>query len=483
MRPVTVPANDQSSSANAPVPAVKQCPRCDRLCPAEERRCRRCLLELGDVPALPAAVAADRIAAERAAERRRARGSRRRRWLLAAAVVVAAGVLAGWCNRDTTPAPLVASASRGEPAVAGATWSRAHGGVGAARATSASLPTSAGVAWRYASEAPVLDLSADGDRVYVTRADGLLIALDARTGDPRWQLAVPGQLDEAPAIAGDRLYIGQRDGRVLALEAASGRVAWSHSPAPSFFIRSSPLIVDGLAWVVSEHRLLVYDADSGVLLAESSHDEGANPIGAAAAGERVAFSTGREARVHSRLNGGQTFAYPLAGIQFVASDGPLAIALGDSRLLAIREDALPHWWERFRRQWSIVSFVGVGPVVPPPPREWISTAPATPFAPAVGDGRVFVADGSGAVRAYELADGTLAWERTDVGARGAPVLTADGVVVPGADSLIVLAASTGTGVQRLALGESPHTVIVTDAATYVATGADVHATAVIAIRR
>ncbi|MDA0365051.1 MAG: PQQ-binding-like beta-propeller repeat protein, partial [Chloroflexi bacterium] len=394
----------------------------------------------------------------------------------------AIAVLAWWLTRDTTPAPLAASSDRGEPAVAGATWSRAHGGASATRASTARLPASPDITWRYASGAPVLGLSADRERVYVARADGLLVALDAATGEPRWQLAVPGQLDEPPAIAGDRIYIGQRDGRALAIDGASGRVAWSRLPADAFFLRSAPLVSAGLAWAVSAHSLVVYDAESGAVLSESRYDDEANPVGAAAVGNHVVFSTGRAQRIHDRVNGAQTFSYPLANIEFVAAEGSLTIALGGARLLAVREDARPHWWERFRRQWSIVSFVG-GPAVPPPPREWISLAPATALAPALGDGRVFVADGSGAIRAYELTRGMPSWERADVGARGAPVLTPDGLVVPVANALLVLDPATGDERARVALAEPPHALIVTEGGTYVTVGTGAHATAVIAIRQ
>jgi outer membrane protein assembly factor BamB len=329
----------------------------------------------------------------------------------------------------------------------------------------------------------VVGLSADGERVYVARADGRLVALDASTGEERWQVPVPGQLDEPPAIAGDRLYIGQRDGRVLALDAATGRVEWSRSPTQPFFIRSAPLVADGLAWAVSEHSLVAYDAESGAVLAESRFDDGANPVGAVATVDHVAFSTGREQRIHDRRNGARSFSYALTGIQFIAAEGSVTVALGGSRLLAVHEDARAHWWERFRRQWSIVSFVGLGPMVPPPPREWMSFAPAEPLAPALGDGRVFAADTGGTVHAYELAGGALTWERTDLGARGAPVLTPDGLVVPVADALVVLDPATGNERTRLTLEEPPHSVIVTEGGTYVAAGAGPAPTAVIAIGR
>jgi outer membrane protein assembly factor BamB len=329
----------------------------------------------------------------------------------------------------------------------------------------------------------VVGISADGERVYVALADARLVALDARTGEERWRIAVPGQLDEPPAIAGERIYIGQRDGRVLAIEAASGRVLWSQAPAEPLFIRATPLVSHGLVWAVTERSLAVFDAESGELLATHGFGAGGNAVGAVALDRHVAFSTGSEQRLHASAHGGETFAYPLDGIDFVATADGLAVAVGGSRVLVVDEDARPHWWERFRRQWSEVSFVGIGPPVPSPPREWLAVGPATPLAPALGDGRVFVAEAGAGIRALALADGAEHWARVDLAVRAAPVLAADGLVVPMPDALLVLDPASGREQARLELPEPPHAVIVTERGTYIASGSGLQPTAVTALTR
>ena len=50
--------------------------------------------------------------------------------------------------------------------------------------------------------------------LYVGSSDGKLYALDARSGEKRWEYEVGDALTATPAIAAGRLVIGAQDGRI-----------------------------------------------------------------------------------------------------------------------------------------------------------------------------------------------------------------------------------------------------------------------------
>ena len=58
-------------------------------------------------------------------------------------------------------------------------------------------------------------------------------ALDAATGDVRWEFFTEGPVRMAPTVAGGKVYAGSDDGKVYCLAAADGRVVWTFAAAPS----------------------------------------------------------------------------------------------------------------------------------------------------------------------------------------------------------------------------------------------------------
>ncbi len=78
------------------------------------------------------------------------------------------------------------------------------------------------------STAPV----AVGDLVFVGGSDGVVRALDADDGKPRWTLLTGGGIRVPPSIADGRALVGSADGWIYALEAASGRLLWRFRAAP-----------------------------------------------------------------------------------------------------------------------------------------------------------------------------------------------------------------------------------------------------------
>ncbi len=65
--------------------------------------------------------------------------------------------------------------------------------------------------------------------------EGLLVAMDAATGDELWQKTTPAPLFSTPVIIGDVIIVAmQSDTSILqAYELETGNLAWSYNPPES----------------------------------------------------------------------------------------------------------------------------------------------------------------------------------------------------------------------------------------------------------
>jgi outer membrane protein assembly factor BamB len=101
--------------------------------------------------------------------------------------------------------------------------------------------------------------------VMVSGGDGVVRALDAQTGQPRWTAYTgAGPIKYPPAIWNDRAYVGSGDGWVYAFEAATGRQLWRFRAAP--VERMIPLYGSlASTWPVGSGVLV----DNGVVFAAS----------------------------------------------------------------------------------------------------------------------------------------------------------------------------------------------------------------------
>jgi outer membrane protein assembly factor BamB len=133
---------------------------------------------------------------------------------------------------------------------------------------------------------PVL---ADGT-LYTGSGDGVIYALDVNTGQEIWSTGGFGQLENSGAVAGDILVVGGYDQRVRALDSHTGEVLWSFGT--SSFVQASPLIVDDLVYIATDHALYALDLHSGELKWETrTGDEGAY-IGPPAYEDGIIYTTG-----------------------------------------------------------------------------------------------------------------------------------------------------------------------------------------------
>lgn len=140
-------------------------------------------------------------------------------------------------------------------------------------------------AWRTNGPVPSTPAVADG-RVHVLSYDGRLHTLDATTGEPLWRFATGGERRfearglhgatprgqtmadpydvflSSPAVAGGRVYVGSSDGHLYALDAATGALRWKQ--ATGDVVHASPAVEGGRVVVGSwDGRLYCFDAVTG----------------------------------------------------------------------------------------------------------------------------------------------------------------------------------------------------------------------------
>jgi outer membrane protein assembly factor BamB len=93
----------------------------------------------------------------------------------------------------------------------------------------------------------------------VAVADGLVVAssrnrrvfaLDAKTGEVRWDVVLRKRADSSPVIAGDKVVISATDGRLLLLDLKSGRELWMTEVKGGFI--ASPAVAAGKLIVASD---------------------------------------------------------------------------------------------------------------------------------------------------------------------------------------------------------------------------------------
>jgi outer membrane protein assembly factor BamB len=131
----------------------------------------------------------------------------------------------------------------------------ASAGTRPAAAPASPPPTHDGkVRWTHKTGAYLVsDPAVAGGIVYVGGAKGNLLALDVRTGKPRWRHRVaPAGVDvsAAPAVAGGVVYMSSLDGGLYALDARTGRAKWRYGAGEQ--VAAAAVVGGGTVYVVSQ---------------------------------------------------------------------------------------------------------------------------------------------------------------------------------------------------------------------------------------
>ncbi|NEU58835.1 PQQ-binding-like beta-propeller repeat protein [Halorussus sp. MSC15.2] len=97
------------------------------------------------------------------------------------------------------------------------------------------------------------------DTVFTTDMDTTVFAIDAESGDQRWQTAVDGP--ESAVVVVDGTAVVTSDEGVVSLDAADGSERWRTEIPPTY--NTSPLVAEGAVYVPSDLSLVALDTDTG----------------------------------------------------------------------------------------------------------------------------------------------------------------------------------------------------------------------------
>lgn len=111
-------------------------------------------------------------------------------------------------------------------------------------------------------------VSAGFGKVYVGSENGIVYALDEKTGELKWQADVPGEAMAAPVPDAGLVLINTTSGKLVALEEGTGELKWTYEQTvPSLSLRgaSEPSTVQGAALIGTPNgKLAAVLLDSGL---------------------------------------------------------------------------------------------------------------------------------------------------------------------------------------------------------------------------
>lgn len=202
-------------------------------------------------------------------------------------------------------------------------------------------------------------LAADGGRIYAGTGFGIVVALDARSGNKLWEKYVEAPVRSSPTAVGERVFALTKEGQVYCLSGSDGSEVWTFRGMPeraSLLSNASPA-VDG--------DIVVVPYPTGDLVA-------------------LHVSTGRPAWSESlaRTQMGSSMS-ALSDVARPAIDGGTVFAVGHGgRMIATAE-------KTGERLWSLTV--------------------ASTQAPWVAGDSVFVVDTTGQLMAITRRDGKIQW--------------------------------------------------------------------------
>ncbi|QRN92829.1 PQQ-binding-like beta-propeller repeat protein [Archangium violaceum] len=115
----------------------------------------------------------------------------------------------------------------------------------------------------------------DDTLVYVPSTDGVLYALDTKTGEPKWKYAAGEALATVPVLTDELVLVASQSDTLFAVKRATGELAWLYrrDPPAGFTIHraSTPTVRGQTAWVgFSDGTLVSLDLTDGGVRWEKS---------------------------------------------------------------------------------------------------------------------------------------------------------------------------------------------------------------------
>ncbi|WP_228899696.1 outer membrane protein assembly factor BamB [Acidovorax sp. Leaf73] len=286
-----------------------------------------------------------------------------------------------------------------------------------------------------------LDVNSAGNVVTVASSDGVVAAIDARTGGDVWRLALSEPLSAGVGSDGKSAAVVSRSNTLIVLDA--GRERWRQSLAAQVF--TPPLVAGGRVFVLSADRsLAAFDAVSGRKL--WSQQRPGEPLVLRQAGVLLAVGDTLVAGFSGRVvglnpdNGSVRWEAPLASARGTNDVERLVELVGRTSRVGDSICA-----RAFQTAVGCVN-AARGAVT------W--TQPASGADGVHGDGEaLFGAEGNGTVMAWRRSDGSRLWATDRLKHRKltAPLLLGRSVVVGDDTGLVHLLSRTdGSPLNRIA---------------------------------
>lgn len=109
--------------------------------------------------------------------------------------------------------------------------------------------------WRFRMAKGSITTPANAENlIFVGSADGHLYAIDIRTGREAWRFRTEHQVSGSPTVYKDAVYFGSADGMFYCLDARNGRLRWQFQTGGP--ITSAPLIYDDIVYIGSADHIL-----------------------------------------------------------------------------------------------------------------------------------------------------------------------------------------------------------------------------------
>jgi len=461
----------QSDSAS-----ISICPSCQRPSPSSARRCTYCLADLSGTQPASSDVAAIALAERGRAVASRARQARAARRIRTITGVVGLLLVSYWIYANYIREPELlpgASSTTVSATLSPDTWPNADGGLGRLRRSESPSRLTGDEAWRIELPAAAeTELVADEQRLYLSLADGSLVAYSVEDGSEVWHRNYERFLLAAPALADGTLYVPLQDGNLQALDSATGKPLWEASAGD--LLTTSPLVADGIVYLLGRGEWFGIDAKTGEQLWRQDIDVGwakvqrsfQSPV---LNGDHVVVGASDRVLVLDRWTGERTYWYSTVAFPTrIAMEGDTIFALSPWQSVALDDDSLRPWWDGVRRAWVQFYIWGMAPATPPAPHIWTQSEPPREyFAPAIGTDLLYIMGRRGSLIAHWKHDGSIAWERTVAGATAAPLVTADGLLVSTDGWLLLLDPESGEEIASRQIDQQFSSAAVTSHGSYI----------------